>query len=385
MDATCASSQVPSRLESFFSHVAASMRRGCFDDVCCDGGRRRTTRRRTRKEDGRKRWARNSGRMRRGPCSVRRRRVDASDEKILQCTTDWVGRSDVSHGVALKRKAPRREMAVYSVKSTSSFGLTRVHLRRCEGQAKEAVLFFPGDRMESDDELVQRLTDPDGMLDVLEKKYPIRDVMVVQPTRYEPPGQANAYACYDNFLERSTWTGDPIGYHTEQGKGLKHLAAILQEAETKHGMVEDLPVTLIGFSKGCVVLNQLLTELAVLVDGGSNTGLRSRGRIHAIHFVDAGLNRPGAYPTDMDVAQYLATNGAHVYFHGTPRQWNGLTRAWILEEKSRSLALLRELGVVVTERLYLEDRCYDDHAAHFEILELFDPHIPPPVRQDPCE
>lgn len=275
-------------------------------------------------------------------------------------------------------------MAVYSVKSGSSFGLTRVHLRRCDGKAKETVLFFPGDRMESEEELVKRLMDPDGMLDVLQEKFPSRDVMVVQPTRYEPPGQANAYACYDNFLERSTWSGDPIGYHTEQGKGLKHLTAILEEAEGAHGMGKDLPVTLIGFSKGCVVLNQLLTELAVVADGASPTGPGYGARIHAIHFVDAGLNRPGAYPTGIDVAQHLANSGARVYFHGTPRQWNVLTRSWILEEKSRSLALLRELGAVVSERLYLEDRCYDDHTAHFEILELFDPHLPPSPEQAPC-
>ena len=56
-----------------------------------------------------------------------------------------------------------------------------------------------------------------------------------------------------------------------------------------------------------------------------------------------------------------------VHFHGTPRQWQDRRRPWIVQEKERSVTLLREAGVPVTERLYFAGRP-PSMRQHFEVI-----------------
>lgn len=105
--------------------------------------------------------------------------------------------------------------------------------------------------------------------------------------------------------------------------------------------------------------------------------------IAAFHFVDVGLNRPGAYLTDRRVIRMIVENfhrwdgGKVVRFvlHGTPRQWCDSRRPWICKEKDRLAQLLREEEASGgTRRVSIEEVLYYPAAApnlqmHFEIIE----------------
>ena len=161
---------------------------------------------------------------------------------------------------------------------------------------------------------------------------------------------------------------------------------------------------ILGFSKGGVVVNQLVTELSrwasgsmknsvdvsrpnpshltqnLLVPTSSSDVLSS---ISEFHYVDVGLNCAGAYITDHAVIKricdYVVHAGKNLRFvlHGTPRQWSDPSRSWIRKEKDIMLQVLRdeaqrsELRLVSSEKLYFEGKPRS-LLMHFEILEAMD-------------
>ncbi|KAH7290986.1 hypothetical protein KP509_30G071600 [Ceratopteris richardii] len=171
-----------------------------------------------------------------------------------------------------------------------------------------------------------------------------------------------------------------------------------------------LPQTLLfGFSKGGVVLNQLLSELSFAFRSMQNHGRErtmerhesnqsprpqevicpatSEGFLSSIvevHFLDVGLNCRGAYQTNVDVLEGVVAGAgtANEYlrlgFHGTPRQWSDPYRHWIADEKDFCISFLRkkadEKGNAkfrTTEKLYFE-HTRPSLQMHFEILESFE-------------
>eukprot|EP00250_Pteridium_aquilinum_P006515 c16416_g1_i2 orf=769-1251(+) len=105
--------------------------------------------------------------------------------------------------------------------------------------------------------------------------------------------------------------------------------------------------------------------------------------IGAMHYVDVGLNCPGAYQTDASVLENVvrvaaaSITGLHLGFHGTPRQWKDLSRPWISSEKDFCIRYIRMIAeregtakVSVSEKLYFERR-RPSLQMHFEILECF--------------
>ena len=247
-----------------------------------------------------------------------------------------------------------------------------------KGQGPDAgvVVFFVGDRLEAIGLplRVLELQNPKFQAALMARKFEGSSVAVVIPSRYEA-----GCASYDHFLHRTTATGEPLGYEAGGAAGYKAAAQLVslltsvglwpdsctsysgqrgqlssagaasgaaETASSKHNAAP--PVHLVGFSKGGVVLNQLLTELAeyslptqrfaggrrprpavplfrdlprhpagVPVAGASGAApplvkevdkraaelLRS---LQAVHFLDAGLNGRGGYLTDPQVCESRA-------------------------------------------------------------------------------
>lgn len=155
------------------------------------------------------------------------------------------------------------------------------------------------------------------------------------------------------------------------------------------------PRTLIlGFSKGGVVLNQLISELAFLEGKSIGSGAAIQEEIQIvpttkeglldsikeIHYIDVGLNSAGAYISDPNVIERISkrlmesSRGLHFILHGTPRQWCDGRRAWICDEKDKLVHLLEQEshkngGILqVCERFYFADRP-PNMQMHFEIIE----------------
>ena len=96
-------------------------------------------------------------------------------------------------------------------------------------------------------------------------------------------------------------------------------------------------------------------------------------RLEAVHYLDAGLLSRGAHLTDPSVAAALGrlARRPRICFHGTPRQWRDPSRRWLVEEKDRSAALLREAGLEVRQREYLVGEPLSLQM-HFGCVERFD-------------
>lgn len=156
----------------------------------------------------------------------------------------------------------------------------------------------------------------------------------------------------------------------------------------------DSPRTiLLGFSKGGVVMNQILSEMSSLetnsADEHEEIGMVPASKesflksISEVHYIDVGLNSSGAYITDQNVVQRISqrlTGGGSsvsVFVHGTPRQWRDEQRGWIVKEKDELVRLLKSEGensggkLQVHERFYFADRV-PDLQMHFEIIDVMD-------------
>ncbi|CAM0944980.1 unnamed protein product [Alopecurus aequalis] len=165
------------------------------------------------------------------------------------------------------------------------------------------------------------------------------------------------------------------------------------------------PKTIIlGFSKGGVVVNQLVTELSCWASKSTKSSVDVSQRSPALlthdllvpatasdvlssisefHYLDVGLNCTGAYVTDhatiKGIANYVSmnTDNLRFAFHGTPRQWSDPNRPWILTEKNTMLQLLQDEAKKCEGKLVLSEKKYFDGRPssllmHFEILEVMD-------------
>ncbi len=105
-------------------------------------------------------------------------------------------------------------------------------------------------------------------LALLQKKFPGSAIWVVRPTRM----LRYLFSCFHNFVQSSI-VGIPT-YSSGYG-AVPHIECLLQDAiQQAYGrgqlripprVVFELPLVLIGFSKGCVVLNQIVHELVNFV------------------------------------------------------------------------------------------------------------------------
>ncbi|XP_076470601.1 LOW QUALITY PROTEIN: mitochondrial protein C2orf69 homolog [Babylonia areolata] len=133
--------------------------------------------------------------------------------------------------------------------------------------------------------------------------------------------------------------------------------------------IPDVPVHLIGFSKGCIVLNQLVHELESEQD---NSRIKKFiGQIQSMTWLDGGHSGgSNTWVTDPDAVGHLLPLGISIHVHVTPYQVKDPMRRWIGKEKRRFVELLRKDGAKVADKLHFEDepRSIENH---FRVLEEF--------------
>ena len=179
------------------------------------------------------------------------------------------------------------------------------------------------------------------------------------------------YAAIRQFLERCKSQGTTLDLSLEQ--------------------IYQLPLVVVGFSKGCVVLNQIVHELpnyfpmpskqdidpkASSSNGGEgrDSGLEERlflERIKSIYWLDSGHSGDKeAWITATPLLQCLSQVGAEIHVHVSPHQVCCPSRPWIGEEKREFVRQLREMQVKVVDTLHFGDqpRSFE---YHFKILNEF--------------
>ena len=133
----------------------------------------------------------------------------------------------------------------------------------------------------------------------------------------------------------------------------------------------EFPIILVGFSKGCVVLNQVIYELYTV---SSETEPRLHdfvSRIIAMYWLDGGHSgESNTWITDEKFLYNLAKHVPRIRVHVTPYQIQDSTRPWIGKEQKKFVEKLRLLGANVKVKVHFQDRD-PSLAFHFKLLESF--------------
>ena len=211
----------------------------------------------------------------------------------------------------------------------------------------------------------------ENMVTLLHKKFPQSNIWIIKPAKMP----RNIYSSFHNFLQCSI-VGTPE--YTEHYGAITHLRLLLLDgAKTTAADISSLPLVLIGFSKGCVVLNQIVHELDHVLDHTSNDAIESYDDraflklVKEIYWLDSGHNGEcGAWMTGEKDLKALADLGAELHLHMTPQQISDPLRCWIEQEHTLFLEELKRLGVTVYDTFHFMDqpRSLENH---FKILNEF--------------
>ncbi|KAM6176149.1 mitochondrial protein C2orf69 homolog [Erethizon dorsatum] len=127
--------------------------------------------------------------------------------------------------------------------------------------------------------------------------------------------------------------------------------------------------TLIGFSKGCVVLNQLLFELKeAKKDKNIDAFIKS---IRRMYWLDGGHSGgSNTWVTYPEVLKEFAQTGIIVHTHVTPYQVRDPMRSWIGKEHKKFVQLLGDFGVQVTSQIHFAKEA-PSIENHFRVHEVF--------------
>lgn len=248
-----------------------------------------------------------------------------------------------------------------------------------QAQGSDMVLYFLGDDVGStslgSNPDVRRMSDPAYVAEILSRIFPEAScVAIISPSRYE-----GAYACYDHFLEYDSWDlsglhikgrgscgGRQWVYTSKTQKALHHLHSLLTNSPSMKGVVQECRSwVLAGFSKGGIVLNQILTEISSIYME-SRQQKNDRDMIHffqrlsEVHYLDVGLPCYGAYIWHGSVINGLANffstmeHRLTIHIHGTSRQFGIRNRdvARLIEELVAMIRLCVEHDVPVNVQMY---------------------------------
>ena len=219
---------------------------------------------------------------------------------------------------------------------------------------------------------------------LLRDKYPTSSIFIVKPCKMN----LGTFSVYSNFVS-SNLIGVPD--HEQHMDSWKHLSLLMKNAvqsvlgvEQRSSEVNSCsdvtslaelyaqPKHVIGFSKGCVVLNQLLYELKTALSDDKVRPFVSS--VQTMTWLDGGHSGHGnGEPTwvcDESVLQVLSATAIRVYSHVSPYQISDAMRPWKGKEHKKFISLLRKLKIGVTNTVYFEDEPASIEN-HFQILSEF--------------
>ncbi|GBP52473.1 UPF0565 protein C2orf69 homolog [Eumeta japonica] len=134
-------------------------------------------------------------------------------------------------------------------------------------------------------------------------------------------------------------------------------------------------LTIIGFSKGCVVLNQLLYEFhyTKTLTPEDKEALRFMGNIDSMYWLDGGhAGSKNTWLTSRSLLETLARLDINVFVHVSPYQVLDDRRPWIGREERSFVTLLTKLGAKVKRYMHVPlDSGSSSLPTHFSVLTNF--------------
>ncbi|XP_034989170.1 mitochondrial protein C2orf69 homolog [Zootoca vivipara] len=190
-----------------------------------------------------------------------------------------------------------------------------------------------------------------------------QNVLLSQKSLYNFTKDEKAIACQSPTV--ATTNGCSA---TERGRDCEYFNGSTMNL-FEPSVIGEASFTLIGFSKGCVVLNQLLHELKEAKKGKDTNAFIKN--IRAIYWLDGGHSGgSNTWVTYPDVLKDFSETGISVNAHVTPYQVFDTMRAWIGKEHKRFVQILEELGVNVNSQLHFADEA-PSLDNHFRVHEVF--------------
>lgn len=263
--------------------------------------------------------------------------------------------------------------------------------RSCDNESENLqngnahVVFFPGDIQNFQQEMALHSDTAQWQSWSLERvaltlghRFPGCHIWVIRASRM----YLHKFSSYQNFVESNLF-GAPE--HSPEYGAILHLRALLGHSMEQAGLQNPLPpltgtsspaplppgftLTLVGFSKGCVVLNQIVYELA-----GARADLKLRlflDSVSDMYWLDGG--HPGGsetWVTDRCALGELASSGVAVHAHVTPYEVRDPMRAWVGREHQHFVKTLEDLGACISQKLHFEDEPASIEN-HFRVLQEF--------------
>ncbi|XP_057709282.1 mitochondrial protein C2orf69 homolog [Corythoichthys intestinalis] len=265
-------------------------------------------------------------------------------------------------------------------------------LRPGDGQDSQAssssssckhVVFFHGDiqnfreEMASQSDCAQWLQwSLEQVVITLGRRFPGHHVWVVRASRM----YLHKFSSYCNFVESNMFGAPEHAPYSPDGGALSHLRSLLINGMERAGLQNTIQhpdgapstafsLTLVGFSKGCVVLNQVLYEL-----GGAQADPHLADFTRSLSdmfWLDGG--HPGGsetWVTDKRLLGQLAASGIGIHTHVTPYEVRDPMRAWVGREHACFVKTLEELGARLYDKLHFEDEP-PSIENHFRVIQEF--------------
>ncbi|KAK9505439.1 hypothetical protein O3M35_009500 [Rhynocoris fuscipes] len=283
--------------------------------------------------------------------------------------------------------------------------------------SSQVVVFFGGDVQDFSENMEAHRDNKryarwnlENTASILQAQFENHHIVVVRPSRME----FKMFSCYDNFVPCNN-TGAPD--HTPMHFALLHLERLLQnisnrlierkqqvensgqqnnsannstnendgerigstslESGTSESSVCRLDkcdsLTLIGFSKGCVVLNQFVYEFHYLKTLTPDDQSLSEivNRISDIYWLDGGHSGgKNTWVTSRSLLETLTRLGIRVHVHVTPFQINDDRRPWIRKEERSFTEWLKRLGAPLSRHVHF-DSLPPSLATHLELIAAF--------------
>ncbi|TRY94190.1 hypothetical protein DNTS_028363 [Danionella cerebrum] len=247
------------------------------------------------------------------------------------------------------------------------------------------VVFFPGDIQNFQEEMSKQADAApwlswslESVALILGNRFPASHIWLIRASQI----YLHKFSCYHNFVESNLF-GAPE--HSPDYGAIRHLRSLLEHSMQQAGLPNALPplsgtatpdplpadftLTLVGFSKGCVVLNQMVYELAgARADPELSLFLDS---ISDIFWLDGGHSGGSeTWVTDKCALAELASSGVAVHAHVTPYEVKNPLRAWVGREHHLFIKTLENLGACVSQKLHFEDEpvCILNH---FRVIQEF--------------
>ncbi|XP_077436328.1 mitochondrial protein C2orf69 homolog [Vanacampus margaritifer] len=247
-----------------------------------------------------------------------------------------------------------------------------------QADSSKHVVFFHGDiqnfqeEMSSHPECVQWLAWSLEQVGVtLGRRFPGQHVWLVRASRMH----LHKFSSYSNFVDSNMFGAPAHAPYSPRRGALRHLRSLLIHGMERAGLPDVIQpssgfsLTLVGFSKGCVVLNQVLHEL-----GGALADPRLSdfaGSLSDMFWLDGG--HPGGsqtWVTDRKLLSGLAASGIGVHAHVTPYEVRDPARAWVGREHACFLKTLEEFGARLYDKVHFVDQP-PSIENHFRVIQEF--------------